>query len=51
VCTGKKRSKGVSPRAGLYDENLGALEVQLTTDDLGAIDAAMAEISVVGDRY
>ena len=33
------------------DENLGALDVQLTPDDLGAIDAAMAEISVVGDRY
>ena len=33
------------------DENLGALEVDLTADDLAAIDAAAAEITVQGDRY
>ncbi len=33
------------------DENLGALNVQLTADDLGAIDSAMSQITVVGDRY
>jgi aryl-alcohol dehydrogenase-like predicted oxidoreductase len=33
------------------EENLGALEVQLTPGDLAAIDAAAAEITVIGDRY
>ena len=33
------------------DENLGALEVDLTADDLAAIDTAAAEITVQGDRY
>jgi aryl-alcohol dehydrogenase-like predicted oxidoreductase len=33
------------------DENLGALHVDLTTDDLAAIDTAAAEITVQGDRY
>ena len=33
------------------DENNGAVNIQLTPDDLGAIDSAMAQITVVGDRY
>jgi aryl-alcohol dehydrogenase-like predicted oxidoreductase len=33
------------------DENLGAVQVQLTTSDLDAIDTAAAQIRVVGDRY
>ena len=33
------------------DENNGAVNIQLTLDDLGAIDNAMAQITVVGDRY
>jgi aryl-alcohol dehydrogenase-like predicted oxidoreductase len=33
------------------EENLGALRVQLTRGDLTAIDAAAAEITVIGDRY
>jgi aryl-alcohol dehydrogenase-like predicted oxidoreductase len=33
------------------EENLGALRVQLSPADLSAIDAAAAEISVVGARY
>ena len=33
------------------DENLGALDVELTGDDLQEIDNAMAQIKVVGDRY
>jgi aryl-alcohol dehydrogenase-like predicted oxidoreductase len=33
------------------EENLGALDVDLTADDLAAIDAAAAEITVQGDRY
>jgi aryl-alcohol dehydrogenase-like predicted oxidoreductase len=33
------------------EENLGALEVQLTPADLAEIDAASAEITMVGDRY
>jgi aryl-alcohol dehydrogenase-like predicted oxidoreductase len=33
------------------DENIGAVVVELTADDLGEIKAAMANITVVGDRY
>ena len=33
------------------EENLGAVQVDLTADDLAAIDAAAAEITVLGDRY
>ena len=33
------------------EENLGAVQVELTTADLDAIDTAAAQIRVVGDRY
>jgi aryl-alcohol dehydrogenase-like predicted oxidoreductase len=33
------------------EENLGAVDVELTTSDLDAIDTATAQIAVVGDRY
>jgi aryl-alcohol dehydrogenase-like predicted oxidoreductase len=33
------------------DENLGAVQVELTPSDLDAIDTAAAQIRVVGDRY
>ncbi|MCS6825244.1 MAG: aldo/keto reductase [Caldilinea sp.] len=33
------------------DENLGAVNVELTTADLSAIHEAMTQIKVVGDRY
>jgi aryl-alcohol dehydrogenase-like predicted oxidoreductase len=33
------------------DENLGAVNIRLTPDDLRAIGDAMAQITVVGDRY
>jgi aryl-alcohol dehydrogenase-like predicted oxidoreductase len=33
------------------DENLKAVQVELTTSDLDAIDTAAAQIRVVGDRY
>ncbi|MFZ5879142.1 MAG: aldo/keto reductase [Chloroflexota bacterium] len=33
------------------DENNGAVNIQLTADDLGQIDSAMARIKVLGDRY
>jgi len=33
------------------DDNLGALDLELSVDDLSAIKAAMANITVVGDRY
>ena len=33
------------------DENLGALNVHLTAEDLAEIRTAMAQITVVGDRY
>jgi aryl-alcohol dehydrogenase-like predicted oxidoreductase len=33
------------------DENLGAVALELTSDDLAEIDAAAAQIEVQGDRY
>lgn len=33
------------------DENLGALSINLTTDDLQRIDAAASELTVQGGRY
>jgi aryl-alcohol dehydrogenase-like predicted oxidoreductase len=33
------------------DENIGAAAVELTPDDLSKIENAMAQITVVGDRY
>jgi aryl-alcohol dehydrogenase-like predicted oxidoreductase len=33
------------------DENIGALAVELTTDDLREIEGAISKITVVGDRY
>ena len=33
------------------DENLGALDIELTAEDLKEIDEAMAQITVIGDRY
>jgi aryl-alcohol dehydrogenase-like predicted oxidoreductase len=33
------------------DENIGAIDVELTASDLSEIDNAMSQIEVVGDRY
>jgi aryl-alcohol dehydrogenase-like predicted oxidoreductase len=33
------------------EENIGAVAVELTADDLSAIENAMSKITVVGDRY
>ncbi|MFN2181889.1 MAG: aldo/keto reductase, partial [Candidatus Promineifilaceae bacterium] len=33
------------------DENIGAVEIELTADDLSEIKEAMAGITVVGHRY
>jgi aryl-alcohol dehydrogenase-like predicted oxidoreductase len=33
------------------EENLGAVDVELTAEDLRELDAALAEITVQGDRY
>src|ERR1043165_7761211 len=33
------------------DENNGAVNIELTADDLSAIENAMSQITVVGDRY
>jgi aryl-alcohol dehydrogenase-like predicted oxidoreductase len=33
------------------DENVGAAAVELSTDDLSAIEAALRQITVAGDRY
>ena len=33
------------------DENLGAVDIELSVDDLQGIDNAMSQITVVGDRY
>jgi aryl-alcohol dehydrogenase-like predicted oxidoreductase len=40
-----------SRKLGRLDENIGAVNVHLTPEDLGEIDKAMAQITVVGDRY
>ena len=36
---------------GRLEENLGAVDVALTADDLGDIEQALEEISIQGDRY
>ena len=36
---------------GRLEENLGAVDVALTTDDLGDIEQALEGISIQGDRY
>ena len=33
------------------DENIGAVDIELTADDLNEIKDAMSQITVVGDRY
>jgi aryl-alcohol dehydrogenase-like predicted oxidoreductase len=33
------------------EENIGAADVELSMDDLAAIDAACAEVAIQGDRY
>jgi aryl-alcohol dehydrogenase-like predicted oxidoreductase len=33
------------------DENNGAVNIELTSDDLSAIEKAMSQITVIGDRY
>ena len=33
------------------DENMGAANIELTSDDLREIDSAISQITVVGDRY
>jgi len=33
------------------EENIGALAIELTKDDLSELDAATAKITVQGDRY
>jgi aryl-alcohol dehydrogenase-like predicted oxidoreductase len=33
------------------DENLGALAIELTPDDLSEIESAILQITVQGDRY
>ena len=34
-----------------FDENIGAVEVELTSDDLKLIKEAASKIKIVGDRY
>ena len=40
-----------SRRLERLDENLGAVDIELTGNDLREIDDAMSQITVVGDRY
>ena len=40
-----------SRKLNRLDENLGALAVELTPDDLQEIESAISEISIQGDRY
>ena len=38
-------------RLGRLEENLGAADLDLTTDDLAELDSASTNVQVVGDRY
>ncbi len=38
-------------KLGRLEENIGAVSVELTADDLRDIDAAASQIAVQGDRY
>jgi aryl-alcohol dehydrogenase-like predicted oxidoreductase len=38
-------------KLGRLDENIGALGVELTPEDLREIDAAISTITIQGDRY
>ena len=38
-------------KLGRLDENLGAITLDLTADDLREIDDAIAAITIQGDRY
>jgi aryl-alcohol dehydrogenase-like predicted oxidoreductase len=40
-----------SRNVGRLDENLGSVNVELTKQDLTAIDVAMSKIEVIGNRY
>ena len=40
-----------SRKLGRLDENLGAANLELTSNDLQEIDRAMAKVTVLGDRY
>ena len=41
----------ISHRMRKLEENLGAANVELTSDDLRAIDAALSQVAVQGARY
>jgi aryl-alcohol dehydrogenase-like predicted oxidoreductase len=38
-------------KIGRLEENIGAAAIELTPDDIRHIDAAVAQITVEGDRY
>jgi aryl-alcohol dehydrogenase-like predicted oxidoreductase len=38
-------------KLGRLEENIGAVAVELTSDDLREIDSASSKITVQGDRY
>ncbi len=40
-----------SRRLEHLDENIGAVEIEMTPSDLSLIDNAMSQITVIGDRY
>jgi aryl-alcohol dehydrogenase-like predicted oxidoreductase len=40
-----------SRKLARLEENIGAVDVELTPDDLRQIDSALAEITIQGDRY
>ena len=45
------KSDAVGRTVTRLDENLGAVAVELTPDDLGEIDTAASKITVQGARY
>lgn len=50
LCARKNRRRGRTGRSRL-DENIGAIAVELTPDDLREIDSAASKITVQGARY
>ena len=45
------RLTGFDIERGRLEENIGAVSVELTPDDLRQIDEAASKIKVEGDRY
>ena len=47
----RRRDRPLVRKLERLEENLGAVSVQLTSEDLDEMEYAMSQIRVVGDRY